>query len=103
MATVTYNKTSPYYNTTTWGNGQFLDLINYTPISKKADDVVFTINKIYEYRPDLLAFDLYGDSGLWWVFKSRNPNTLDDPIFDFQAGIQIYVPQKNTLIANLGI
>ena len=103
MATVKYSKSSPYRKTNTFGNGQFLDLLAYTPVSKRADDVSFTINSIYQYRPDLLAFDLYGDSALWWVFKSRNPNVIDDPIFDFQAGVTIFVPQKSTLVSNLGI
>jgi Base plate wedge protein 53 len=102
MAKATYTKTSPYYNTNTFG-GKFLDLLVYRKIDKQADDVNFTINSTYQYRPDLLAFDLYGDTSLWWVFRARNPNTLDDPIFDFRAGVSIYVPKKTTLVTNLGI
>ena len=99
----TYSKSSPYTKTNTFGNGRFLDLLVYTPVSIRPDDVSFTINTIYQYRPDLLAYDLYGDTGLWWVFKSRNPNILDDPIFDFQAGVNIFVPKKTTLVSSLGI
>ena len=88
MATVTYSKTSPYYNTNSFGSN-FLDLLVYPTIDKQADDVNFVINGTYQYRPDLLAHDLYGDSALWWVFRARNPNTLDDPIFDFQAGVSM--------------
>lgn len=102
MTVVTYSKSSPYYNTKTFG-GQFLDVLVYRPIDKQPDDVSFTINGTYQYRPDLLAYDLYGDSGLWWVFKSRNPNSIDDPIFDFRAGVTIYIPKKTTLVTNLGI
>ena len=98
-----YNKSSPYATTNAFGNGQFLDLLVYRPITKQADDVQFTINTIYQYRPDLLANDLYGDSALWWVFRARNPNALDDPVFDFQAGVTIFVPKKTTLVSNLGI
>jgi hypothetical protein len=97
----TYSKSSPYYSTGVYGN--FLDVIDYTPVTQKPDDVVYTIDKIYEFRPDLLAYDLYGNSGLWWVFRSRNPNSIDDPIFDFRAGVSIYIPKKETLIADLGI
>ena len=99
--TATYSKSSPWANTGVYGN--FLDIINYTPVTQKPDDVLYTIDKIYEFRPQLLAFDLYGDVGLWWVFKSRNPNSLDDPIFDFQAGVTIYIPKKETLITDLGL
>ena len=102
MAKVTYNKTSPYFSTNTYG-GKFLDVLTYRKITKQASDVSFTINGTYQYRPDLLAHDLYGDTSLWWVFKARNPNTLDDPIFDFRAGVTIFIPKKTTLVTDLGI
>lgn len=97
----TYSKSSPYYGTGVFGN--FLDIIEYTAVSQQPDDVLYVIDKVYEFRPDLLAFDLYGDSGLWWVFRSRNPNSIDDPIFDFRSGVTIYIPKKETLVADLGI
>jgi hypothetical protein len=100
--TTEYSKTSPYFNTNLFG-GKFLDLMVYDPIPKQVDDVAFTINGIYQYRPDLLAFDLYGDSSLWWVFRARNPNTIDDPIFDFQPGVTIMIPNQTTLTSWLGL
>ena len=100
--TVEYSKTSPYYGTGLFG-GKFLDLLVYKAIDMQPDDVNFTINSIYQYRPDLLAFDLYGDSALWWVFRARNPNVLDDPIFDFQSGVNIMIPKKTTLVDILGL
>jgi hypothetical protein len=51
----------------------------------------------------MLAYDLYGDSGLWWVFAVRNPNVIKDPVFGFIAGLAIYIPQKTTLVSDLGI
>jgi alpha-L-fucosidase len=100
--TVEYSKASPYYDTNNFGS-KFLDLLVNRTIDKQADDVMYTIDKIYEFRPDLLAFDLYGDSALWWVFRARNPNALDDPIFDFTAGATIMIPKKTTLVDNLGL
>jgi alpha-L-fucosidase len=100
--TVEYSKASPYYNTNNFGN-KFLDILVNRDIEKQSDDVSYTIDKIYEYRPDLLAYDLYGDSALWWVFRARNPNVLDDPIFDFSAGTTIMIPKKTTLVDNLGL
>ncbi len=96
-----YSKSSPYYGTNTFG--KFLDVLSYRPVSKKEDDVVYTIDKVYQYRPDMLAHDLYGDSGLWWVFAARNPNVIKDPLFSFKAGVTIYIPTKETLVADLGI
>jgi hypothetical protein len=51
----------------------------------------------------MLASDLYGDSALWWVFAMRNPNVLKDPLFDFRAGVQIFIPKKATLQQDLGV
>jgi len=95
MADVEYSRTSPYYNTPVTGN--FLDIANFPTIPKLADDVTITINKTYQFRPDLLSYDLYGDPGLWWVFALRNPNEINDPIFDMRIGKRIAVPKKETL------
>lgn len=93
--TVEYQRTSPYYNTPIIGG--VLDLANIPSIPKLPGDVIVTVNKTYQYRPDLLAFDLYGDPGLWWVFAVRNPNVINDPVFDMRIGKRIAVPKKETL------
>ena len=98
---VTYNRTSPYANTDVYGF--FLDVANIPSIPMDSKDVQYQIDTIYKGRPDLLAFDLYGDSSLWWVFAIRNPNVLQDPIYDFQPGVIIYVPQKQNLTTALGL
>ena len=96
----TYNSTSPYYNT---GYSQFfLDTMTNRPIPRNSDDQVMLINQTYQYRPDLLAYDLYNNSALWWVFYQRNPNTLTAPPLDFRAGVQIYLPNIGTLRSVLG-
>ena len=95
-----YDATSPYYAT---GYSQFfLETMVNRPIPKENDDISFTINTTYQYRPDLLAFDLYGNAGLWWVFYQRNPNTLQAPPMDFAVGTLIYLPKINTLKTALG-
>ena len=95
-----YTATSPYFNT---GYSQFfLDVMVNRPIPKSTDDLLFTINTTFQYRPDLLAYDLYNDAGLWWVFYQRNPNTLQAPPMDFEAGTSIYLPRMDTLKTALG-
>jgi hypothetical protein len=95
-----YDATSPYYTT---GYTQFyLDVMNNRDIPKLSDDVAFPINLTYQYRPDLLAHDLYDDARLWWVFYQRNPNTLTKPPLDFKVGTLIYLPQIATLKSTLG-
>lgn len=96
----TYDSTSPYFNTKY--RQFFLDVMINRPITKDPDDILFTINQTYQYRPDLLAFDLYDNPGLWWVFYQRNPNTLTKPPFDFQTGTRIYIPQLSNLRTQLG-
>jgi hypothetical protein len=99
--TATYNQNSPYY--LTQYSQYFLDVMVNRPIPKLPDDQYFTINSTYQYRPDLLSFDLYDDSNLWWVFYQRNPNALNKPPLDFISGTQIYLPNINTLRTALGI
>ena len=95
-----YSSTSPYF--ATQYSQFFLDVMVNRPIPKSTDDILFKINTTFQYRPDLLAFDLYGDAGLWWVFYQRNPNTLQAPPMDFEAGTTIYLPKLDTLKSVLG-
>ena len=97
----TYSKSSPYGNTSTFSN--FLDLLEMRSIPYQQDDTIYTIDRIYQHRPDLLAHDLYEDAGLWWVFIARNPNVLTDPVGDFVSGLSIKIPKKSTLISVLGL
>lgn len=73
------------------------------PIPEFPSDEYIPIAPKYEYRPDIMAYDLYGDSKLWWVFAQRNPNKLLDPYNDFVAGLEIYIPRVETLKQFLGV
>lgn len=98
-----YPATSPYFLTDIT-NQKYLDFLYYRPIPFYSTDVLYTIPAVYQYRPDYLAYDLYGDARLWWVFAERNPNTLgEDPYFNFVTGLSIYVPKLETLRQTLGI
>jgi hypothetical protein len=97
-----YSASSPYH-TSKVVNGKFLDVMINRPIPGDASDHYWTISPAYHLRPDLLASDLYDDSKLWWVFAQRNPNTLKDPLNDFRAGTQIYVPVIDNLKTALGL
>ena len=95
-----YSSKSPYY--TTRKTDGYLDVMQNRRIPKYSDDQQFTITQSYQYRPDLLAQDLYDDSELWWVFAQRNPNSIVDPIYDFKTGTKIYLPKISTLKKALG-
>jgi hypothetical protein len=96
-----YSSTSPYFNTTE--NKISLDFLNPRTITADQDDISYTIDRIYAYRPDLLAYDLYGTPRLWWVFAQRNPNVIEDPIYDFTIGKTIQLPKMSNLKNDLGV
>jgi hypothetical protein len=96
-----YSKSSPYAETTQ--NPLYLDLLTIRPIPAEKDDFLYVIENQYNHRPDLLAYDLYGDPRLWWIFVQRNMSVLKDPIYDFEPGKKIYIPKKTNLQRFLGV
>jgi|TARA_B100002019_G_C21231110_1_gene580156 hypothetical protein len=96
-----YSSSSPYSKTKV--TDFYLDLLTIRPIPKEDDDFLYTIENQYEHRPDLLAYDLYGDAALWWVFVQRNMNVIKDPVYDFEIGTSIYIPKKSNLKKFLGV
>lgn len=95
-----YSKLSPYVNTRIV-NG-YLDIMNFIDIPGETNDIQFTITTLYTHRPDLLAYDIYGDSQLWWVFAVRNKDIIKDPVYDFVPGQVIYLPQLESIKKALG-
>jgi hypothetical protein len=95
-----YTSASPWYNTSIVNNQ--LGILSIRPVSSEPDDFLYTIESQYTHRPDLLAYDYYKDHKLWWVFIQRNLDVLQDPIFDFIAGTQIYLPKPESLKKVLG-
>lgn len=96
-----YSNKSPWNKTTILPG--YLAHLNARPVSAELDDILYTIEPQFNYRPDLLAYFLYGTSKLWWVFMQRNMDIIRDPIFDFTSGTQIYLPKKSSLFKVLGI
>lgn len=96
-----YNQSSPWAATPQ--NNLYLELMEIRPVPAEDDDFRYVIESQYRHRPDLLAYDLYGNAKLWWVFVQRNMSVIKDPIYDFEPGIMIYVPKKSNLEKFLGI
>ena len=95
-----YKNTSPYY--TTDDSQGYLDVMSHRKIIAEANDILYTVDKRYEHRPDLLAYDVYQDVTLWWVFAVRNLNVIKDPIYDLIAGTKIYLPKLSNIKTSLG-
>lgn len=100
--TAKYNATSPY-GVTGFDSLDHLDHFKIRPIPSQSDDYLYTVEPQYNHRPDLLAYDLYDDPKLWWVFAQRNMDTIKDPVFDMEAGVQIFLPKGPTLRNVLGV
>lgn len=98
---MTYKKFSVYYETTNDPSGKYLDQYVTRNIPASLNDIRYEIGPKYNRRPDLLAYDLYGRSELWWVFAERNPNSLKDPVGDFLTGLVISIPNKQILLSML--
>ena len=96
-----YSRTSPYFETQMSADN--LEILTPRTITVEDDDQSYTIERTYAYRPDLLAYDLYGTPRLWWVFAQRNPDKIEDPIYDFKIGVTIQLPKKELLLKDLGI
>ena len=98
---VAYTKSSPWV--TTQQNSLYLELLEIRPVPAESDDFRYIIENQYKHRPDLLAYDLYGNPKLWWVFVQRNMSVLKDPIYDFEPGTSIYLPKRSNLEKFLGV
>lgn len=98
---IEYDKTSPYYQTDI--SKGYLDVMISRSFRGQDDDILWSISKKYEFRPDLLAYNLYGKASLYWVFAARNKDIIKDPIFDMIAGVKIYLPKLSTLKEDLGV
>ncbi len=96
-----YTKQSPYYNTPQ--NNLYLELLKIRPVPTESSDFQYVIQSQYRHRPDLLAYDVYGNSKLWWVIVQRNLSVIKDPIYDFEPGTVIYLPKKTNLEKYLGV
>ena len=96
-----YSVTSPYFTTSELP--EYLDILSPRTITAELDDQFYTIERTYAYRPDLLAYDLYGTPRLWWVFAQRNPDEIEDPIYDFKPGVTIQLPKPANISKDLGV
>ena len=75
-----YKKDSPWFLTEQRAGA--LDIFKPRYINAAEDDRIYQVDAYYNLRPDLLAWDMYENPKLWWVFAMRNPNIIKDPIFD---------------------
>jgi hypothetical protein len=87
-----YKSTSNYFNTSM--NRKYLETYkpSLTRDTLSNETKIVKIEGKYDRRPDLMAYDMYGNANLWWVLAHYNREVLKDPLNDFKSGIEIVVP-----------
>lgn len=91
--TVEYKRNSNYRNTQL-ENGELGTYVPPFQVDYTRTTQMQLVQK-YNRRPDRLAYDLYGDAQLWWIFALYNRNQILDPIHDFTTGLTIFVPNRD--------
>jgi len=66
--------------------------------AKSPTDVTLVLISKYNRRPDLLAYDLYGKSGLQWFILQYN--AISD-ITTFEQGLTLVLPTRARLFGEL--
>jgi hypothetical protein len=76
-----------------WGNQRRIAFGTYLrkPYTPTGKERVMLVTPGLEYRPDLVAYDVYGFPDGWW--KIMEVNKIYD-IWDFKAGITIMLPDS---------
>ncbi len=84
-----YRSQTPIY----YGENRILtfDLYKRQKYIPNGQERIMLITKGTEYRPDLVAWDIYGASELWW--KILEANNIKD-VYDFKAGKTIILPDS---------
>ena len=72
---------------------------NMRKMRKDPSDILYIIEKQYEYRMDMLGLLFYGDVGLWWVIAQYNG--ILDPFTELVEGKLIMVPLKERVESEL--
>lgn len=82
-------------------NGKFLDFYEPRNFTFADDDDFVIVEKRHEFRPYVLAYDLYSSDKLWWIFPKLNMDTLIDPIRDLREGLVLRVPTQERVLSEL--
>ena len=72
----------------------FWDQIDYPDIPFDDADIYHTLTDAESHRPDLLAFDSYGNAQLLWILLLANDIDLPNQLVEGQV---IRIPAKKTI------
>jgi hypothetical protein len=78
----------------------FLDVARLPKLDTTIGDFI-VVPAECENRIDLFSYQQYGSSRLWWVIALANADMIKDPIWDFKAGMNVFVPRDAALLEKL--
>lgn len=78
----------------------YLDVSRLPKFSKNRG-ILVKVPPQCENRIDLFSYQQYGSSRLWWVIALANADIIRDPIWDFKAGMTVFVPREADLIEKM--
>ena len=81
-------------------NKFYLDSTILPSLAGSTGDYI-TVPPECENRPDLLSYQQYGSSRLWWIIALANPDVLRDPVWDLKSGMTLFVPNKDMILVKL--
>lgn len=86
---IKYGQLSPYAKVKqTW----YLDYNLPSPIYPADSDIDYVIPLKYNEQPWRLAKEIYGHERLYYIFALLNADLIQDPVYDFKAGVTIKLP-----------
>ena len=68
-------------------------------IPKANDDIVYEITPKYEFRPDLIAYQVYGKATFSWLVLQYN--TIVDINLELGSGETILLPSQNRVLFDI--
>lgn len=77
----------------------FFDVWRPPRIKETVPPSIIRVTARYKNRPDLVAYDVYGDVTLYWVIAIRN--NIQFPMRDLAIGQVLFVPALEDVMAGL--
>lgn len=65
------------------------------------DIIIYALPKVYEGKPGLLTYDIYGREDLEWIVLQYN--NIVDIVEEFVAGARINLPSKRRVFFDIAI
>jgi hypothetical protein len=85
-----------FRNTPAYNNGtEVIFGLRQEVIVPDPTDKIVAVTQPFEGKLDVLAYELYGNTELWWVIAELNQ--IVDPLTEIKLGLQLRVPTKERL------